>query len=489
MLHCGFMMLMCRLIRSHVGFILRPHQRQLKAYRKMPKSDCKKLYSSLFDEAGFSCSEEPPHEIHYVLQDGSVVLRRIAGVLGSDSFGGAHVSESDVVLRLFGDSLCWLHNFADVCVFVCDKPSYVTLAKCPEQRRRDASGGALQEEAALALETWFGVSDAALDNTGKRRYRAPGRVWACVLNDRSTRKVIVPFLMRCAARVLGDMIPQGKHLIIDYEDEEPGGAPVALHGCTKSNDDDGKFITGSMFTNTIGEFDNCIAFWSNALSNAFPVHRPCLLVDTIDTDLMFICTMLSENRRHDPGQCQLLVRFRQSFSKKCKHAPGHQFVHTGILASRIAKSACVEGVVKASVLGGSDFNAGFDGISHKTLLEAYMGLSGKRGLASPLLRDAVTAAIHARYPRSAPAKMPSSDRIRGEIARAEWTIEYWRCHFDGAAHPGLPHPGDFVGTESKCAGWQKRKAQPGEEDTPMSQDNIIAIGAPPPKKTKRGGGH
>jgi hypothetical protein len=471
----------------------------------MPKSDCKKIYREIlntdgarpkkkrqkldlsrasltdFDACGFFDGAHSPLAATVVLQDGSVVFRKVGSILQHPEKQDMQFSCPDVVRMIYTSSLRWLNQYESVstCIFVCDKPKFVPLAKCPEQRRRDgnlvkkspidldARGDCKSAHSFTVLEHWFHT--AALLSLNKENYatskiqksaKIPGWVWARLIEDRSTRQLMVRYLLLQGIAVLKFplAIPKNKRIIVDFENSDP----LVLHNF----EDDCAVPWGheeALFSNTIGEYDNCLAFWVHNFTKRADVtqkygapdsqQREVFLLDTIDTDLMFIATMFVAELlqpENAPGcrrtsSFDVIVRLAARVQPNIE--PMHLFVNTEKLASRIRRAEMsVKDLIKTSVIAGSDFTSGFPGIAHRTVIQAYLDASRR----SPLcLRRVIHSALSARSCK----KTPSDALLNGQISRTMWTLQYWCCHFDGCADPKLPNPVTFTHTNESSPGW------------------------------------
>ena len=72
----------------------------------------------------------PDWDIQYVLQDASVTLRKVAFTLGSARNVDTQFDGSDVIRMMASDCVRWLARPSTaVFAWICDKPSFVTIAK------------------------------------------------------------------------------------------------------------------------------------------------------------------------------------------------------------------------------------------------------------------------------------------------------------------------------------------------------------------------
>lgn len=428
----------------------------------MPKSECKKIFNEMlndgtfsntkFNNAGFFEGLTCPISPDVVLTDGSVLIRKIASMLNMGENEDKLFLPSMIVKKLLHSSLTWLNNTPSVktCVLVYDKPSFVSIAKCPEQRRRDSKmiitqkdrtidgtcKDACTENVFLAFFNKLSISNYDVHSV---LINAPGWAWSRVLNDRACRPIVLKYLMTIAPSHLVNVVPYDKRLIIDVE----GIDMYLIHQHRK-------FDT-PQFINQIGEFDNCVPFWIKTLRNTeyIGVSRPIFLVETIDTDLMLIGTLfMSSVLEH---AFDLIVYFKANAKTRdnVSAIPKHTYVHTGMLSNKIkhrfgeSKANSVQGLIESSVLAGSDFTSGFRGIAHKSIIHAHASLlSDKKRKHS--LKSVVRAAVMGRFKKNPETHMPPTDILNGQIARTSWTIAYWKAHFSGSAMPQLPDPTKYT---------------------------------------------
>lgn len=432
----------------------------------MPKSDCKKIFneilalgklkSNVFNEAGFFEGVACPASPHVVLQDGSVLVRKVASALANGDNEDKMFSQSGVISKLLDSSLKWLHSSDKIktCVLVYDKPTFVTLAKCPEQRRRDSKlvvkvdQGEESNGKHDCITTVFCKHFQPLCTTKHQPtiLNAPGWAWARVLNDRSCRPIMLKYLMSIAPSVVSNLVPRDKYLVVDTE----GINPYVIHENSKCDK--------TCFANHIGEFDNCVPFWIKMLTcdtlYTGDVTNPIFVVDTIDTDLMLIGALFMSSfittKTCAPFELIVCLKGKSKLQNSSQSVLAkHTFVHAGLLANRIhAKHSAshlnhvndksVDDLVATSVLAGSDFTSGFKGIAHKSMINAHISLIKKHKQHS--LKAVVCAAIKSRFKKNTELHMPGNSTVRGQIARTAWTLAYWKSHFLGSAFPQVPDP-------------------------------------------------
>ena len=389
----------------------------------------------------------PPwvERIQYVLQDGSVVLRKVAFSLGSARSADVTFSGQDVIKMMAGDCVRWL-AMPHVLVFgfVMDKPSFVTKAKLPEQRKRDRSSGGGGTEgtdlAQLAMEEYFTEEEPLSLST-----EAPGGAWSSVLNCRETRPLFVRFIMRNLVLCLPDVVlDRGKMLLVDFENEE-GEAESMRYTRDRAT------RIGEDAPNRIGEFDVSFLYWSRYLS-ANIGQAPCLVL-TIDTDLLMISLLYAaQTERSD-----LYMYIQGKRPDTTTWVDSRALV--GSLHRRVPGETELEsmrGVVNASLLAGSDFTTGFPGIGHRTMYKALLSHGGGRSAVpsdSALLREARQGCRGGGAKRSRGC-VDWEAHLRTERARVQFTLEYWTSHISGR---GDVHVCPFEAHGDAGPGWRRHE--------------------------------
>lgn len=373
-------------------------------------------------------------DTQYVLQDASVTLRKVAFTLGSARNVDTSYSGSDVIRMMASDCVRWLMRPSTaVFAWICDKPSFVTVAKVPEQRSRDKSASEDEQLADLAMDEFFSEPLELSTN-------APGGAWSAVLNCRATRQVFVRFICRNFFISLPDVVTNNRAVILDYENEE---------GETESFRYTRDRATRIEPSNNIGEFDVSAYFWVNYLSNTIGPAKSCLL--TIDTDLMMNSLLYAAKT----GRSDLYVYLqgkRADTSLWIDSSAVVASLHPKVPGSTPMES--MRGIVNASILAGSDFTKGFSGLGHKTIWKTLLSYGGTSEVPSDT--DLI---------REAHANGRSSKRSRGvdwrthlvtERARAQFTLEYWIAHLDGK---GDVHVCPFTPQgDAADAGWRRDEA-------------------------------
>ena len=395
----------------------------------MPKSEFKKFLSGqLGHDDGVSRGYEYPgwfSTIEYVLEDASVRLRAIAYSLLSPRMRDREVNASYVISECLQNVKRYISKpHVLVYVLAFDKPSYVTLAKLPEQRKRDAAlaGGADANDRTI-IDAFFPAHVPLTTET-----RAPATAWAACLNYRPTRQRFVQFLMENVGHVLErDNILGSKMLIVDYE-----GADGTSAATSYTDAGEGKTRkTPIPEKNQIGEFDVSFLYWLRYLERLIG-EKPTLVL-TIDTDILMIGLLYAAGVQRDcmhilvqgkTRESTLWVRTRQATNRLSETFPGESEIDT------------VVGLVEAAVIAGSDFTTGFRGISHAGMMKAYCGFN--RNQPRPGTRRALLVA------QANTKKRPycGSDSHRGgdsdfeqqfdrEYAKMMFTLTYWCLHLCG----------------------------------------------------------
>lgn len=386
----------------------------------MPKSDMKSLITETVgtDEklnSGLSTGFDFPSwhkDIQYVLQDGSVVLRQVAFNLGSARNVDTEFTTQDVIKMMANDAVRWL-LMPHVLVFglVMDKPSFVTVAKLPEQRKRDNASSTDETLANLAMDEFF--SDGALELSTK----APGGAFAAVLNCRATRQHFVRFIMRNMAFCLPDVVlASGKMFLTDFENEE-GQAETFRYTRDRA--------TRIEPSNKIGEFDVSYLHHLHYLSSSIG-RAPCLVM-TIDTDLLMISALYAAHTGRKDLYMYLQGK-RPDTTLWVDAAALVDSLHEKVPGATPLES--IRGVVNCSILSSSDFTSGFPGIGHRTMYKTLLSNGGCGTVPSDrsLVRESRSNGRAVKRCRG----FDWEAHLAGERARAQFTLSYWESHISGS---------------------------------------------------------
>lgn len=386
----------------------------------MGKSDLKGLIAETVGteerlDSGMTTGFDFPdwkNNIEFVLQDGSVVLRKVAFSLGSARNCDIEFTLQEVIRMMSKDAVRWLsmpHTL--VFGFIMDKPSFVTIAKLPEQKKRDKAGSTDETLAELAMNEYFSEGPLELGT------KAPGGAFAAVLNCRATRQYFVRFIVTNMACTLPDVVlGSGKMLLTDFENSD-GEAETFRYTRDKA--------TRIEPPNKIGEFD--VSFLHHARYLADTIGpAPCLVL-TIDTDLLCISMLYAATTGHKDIFIYLEGK-RADTTLWIDSAALVESLHPKVPGSTPLES--MRGVVNASILSSSDFTSGFQGLSHKSTYKALLsnGGCGKVPSDYELIQDAYANARCSKRRRGVDWKT----HLIGERARAQYTLAYWEAHLSGA---------------------------------------------------------
>lgn len=246
----------------------------------MGKSEIKQVLLTSVPECFTRPGQEEDLVTRAVVQDTSVNLMAME-FLRSARRGDKHavVTLDEAVENLFIGSIhaiqddgcmLWVHCF--------DKPTFVSAAKQPEQRKRDSSGKPKpplphRVKALSASASKEGAGAPANASTAPRNpmsaYSATVAEWTAAVQDRATKGYLVKHLCdRARALIPGWMrrarIPAEKWIVIDYDSmPAPGGNSTAHDGggcygecavlCSEGEITDPSVV--HMFRNGLGEFD------------------------------------------------------------------------------------------------------------------------------------------------------------------------------------------------------------------------------------------
>ena len=415
---------------------------------KMGKSDAKKFLAPLVgEEGGITCGDsgDPAwlDEIDVVAEDCSVEFRSTAYQLGSRSRAASLVSGNDIIKLVTRRAVQYLKrpNVLVYCL-ICDKPSFVTESKLPEQRERDKQGGGVAEALAAteAVDRYFPENvELSLETT------APGAAWGCCLNHRGTRQRFVRFIMANVMQAIPVFVLGSKMLIVDFEGE--AGKSVAMRYTAKG----ATAIPG----NEVGEFDLSWLSWRRSLTEMLGPRK--MLLCTIDTDLMMIGMLYAARTGRDDvfvlldgksPSTTMYIDTRACVRSLQDHLRGPDEMST------------VLGLVQASVTAGSDFTRGWPGIGHTTMLKAFVTRmrepAARRCMPTTqqILKTAQGLSKGGKRKRTGSSSGDNGLPARHydfEYARTLFTLKYWCEHLSGRPDV-VVCPFKTYG-DATCPGW------------------------------------
>jgi hypothetical protein len=119
--------------------------------------------------------------------------------------------------------------------------------------------------------------------------------WGSLVRERDLRQLTITMICRYASVAIppilaeADGLTMGTRIILDYQDMMRHGIPAVTTVLTANGAEESDTLT-----NTLGEFDVVADWWKQKLCEMQGVEN--VLVKSIDTDLIVICTLL-----HRPG--------------------------------------------------------------------------------------------------------------------------------------------------------------------------------------------
>lgn len=370
----------------------------------MGKSDLKRVINAACPEA----FEDETDAFDVLVQDTIVSLRRFGQTIPkSSAYFASELIHLDVIVHdLFDGMVFGTSNFEwQVALF--DKADYVTIAKQPEQDRRDASvsplGRAGGQQAAALLRRAIKAGRLAAVRFNKQQ-------WSHLIGDRTARADVIFAVCTRATEIVPDMLKERKvgeerKIVLDFES---GKAPCVLSAAGKSD--------GDPFANCLGEFDVAATFYFN-----HPKLRGRVLLDSVDTDMlpialvhsitdqMRIKTTLTAPRRQ--------VFFRPRLFKEWLTSNGYD----------------VDTFVRAYIMAGSDFVPSCPGMSSLKCMQTFM--LQKTTTPEAIIRTALGRIRVSQTTRGA-ALAQRRDKYDLECcsARSFWCLNYWKYSSSETPH-------------------------------------------------------
>jgi hypothetical protein len=316
--------------------------------------------------------------------------------------GSAEFTIEVIFYHVFGEMV------RDACkykvqVAAMDKQKYVTIAKQAEQRTRDAKSASMSSEnkSRLVQCVQRALSRGSLDDV---KFSAAD--WGCLVRERELRQLTITLLCRYASAripvILAEMgVAEGTRIILDYQDMGRPGTPGIAAVLTADGVEE-----STELANELGEFDVVANWWVQKVREVPGVEN--VLVKSIDTDLLIICTLLHREGEHHYVQTTLK-------KKRCFFdiALFHNWLHT--------EGYRLEDFVKMYIMAGSDFVDACPGMTPMACMTRFFERPGRRPI------DVIKAAVVKGSKRPASklyARMQQYDAHSSE-QRADWCLSYW----------------------------------------------------------------
>ena len=317
-----------------------------------------------------------------------------------------------------------------VCLF--DKASMVTVAKQPEQAKRDATGS--RTDASKAHHPGKIADPAGVT--------WPAHAWRENVSDRSSRQEVIRLLCRHAESVmpewLSDCEDQDYVVVLDYEGASGEPCIKTIVGPAVSGFDADEACTS--FTNSLGEFD--VSSLHYLYSDV--VRRHCegtqgVLIRSIDSDMLPIMMLNTL-----PGRCDDIdVRVQLSI-KSVPHliSPSVVALWAHELLARPTLADSVNDFVTLYILSGSDFAPGVPGVGNRAFVLGFLtrprGITPADYIQSVVSSDFVLPNRFAEPRCGLGVRLPglkrasknvvaqrAEARTEEHVKRAAWCLSYW----------------------------------------------------------------
>lgn len=396
------------------------------------KSELKKLLDEVCPEV-FTEAGEEDIVFPVVVEDSVVALRRWGHTIGRQ--GANQVGIDTLVEYIFREAL--LHLKRTKCyIALFDKARCVTLAKEPEQAKRDV-GAASQPPPTLVPQNSpkFGATPARLLTFSALE-------WGRVVNDRTSRNKLIREIGNRAAKILPERmqvigVPADHFLVIDFEgfDGESMQLPLLVYPNTTElavSVPPPPTCTSSTFRNNLGEFDVAAlhylynpAVWGILATT--PVESgqtAAILLKSIDTDMLPITVLnLSHNQE---------VRVESTLTKPSRNV----FFNPAKLATWLSTLGGVDSdenideFVRMYIIAGSDFVQSCPGLSNYTAMKTYVRCRAQGIAQTPenVLEVALQNGLKASGTKraSTTAARCSTYDLGSCSARSHWCVNYWK---------------------------------------------------------------
>ena len=338
-----------------------------------------------------------------------------------------------------------------------DKPSLVTMAKEPEQDKRDlkvAPGNSTATKQVPASFTHRATRPIqcyqSLDNFNNIAFHPS--MWRNLVNTRESRAMLIRCMCWRAAAILPLKfaevgVPPGHHMVIDFEGlkEETAVLPLVLFtkaakgSSTETNDQqDCSFPSlQSIYRNQLGEFDvACLHYLHSpqiihvveevaaTVREQTPGQTAAVLLKSIDTDMLPITTLNAGHTAPVRVECSLTNPKRQALFNP---SALHQWIRDALPGA-----TPVEDFTRMFVLAGSDFVEGCPGMSAYTAMKQYLYTCTETGTSDPesiiqrsLFSGSVNASANLGRVTARQKKKDAYD-IHNSSKRAHWCVNYWK---------------------------------------------------------------
>jgi hypothetical protein len=405
----------------------------------MGKSDCKGLLAELAPQC-FALATPSAETAIVVLEDSCVRMQNMIASLKRDS---RTYTVDEMAERFF---LPIVHAVQQPCqtkvyVALFDKPSFVTVAKQPEQRSRDRARtcGKRSREDEPAYKSVFPNVQTALKGVHAGKFEmVASTLYAEFNHDRNFKYFYTKLIVQRGAELLPEMMRKGKvspdcRIIVDAEFlTDDSHTPVV---CTSSCASDDTDLVAEL-KNELGEFD---------VANTHYIRSPMLqaiagdggfLIETVDTDLLFVATQQSQAAGY---ASRVRVRCTLPPSKdKYDFDPAK----ASEWIDRIIDGPSVDLLVEAYSLAGSDFCKGCPGIGNRTFLSGYLEHRGRVTPADYFKQcwgKYMVSGVRRASSTKASGETNRQQRCMEEqCKRAEYVTGYWK--HSGVAQELVPSP-------------------------------------------------
>ena len=345
--------------------------------------------------------DEPAEKMDAVVRDAIIEVRSVEFQI-KKAVGSVQISIEVIFYHVFGEML------RDACkykvqVAAMDKQKYVTIAKQAEQRTRDAKSASMSNAEKLRL---VASVERALPRASLEEVKFSAADWGCLVRERELRQLTITLMCRYASEripvILAEMgVAEGTRIILDYQDMGRPGTPGIAVVLTAGGKEE-----STELANELGEFDVVANWWVQKVRGVQGVEN--VLVKSIDTDLLVICTLLHREGEHHYVQTTLK-------KKRC-------FFDIATFHNWLCREGYqLEDFVKMYIMAGSDFVDACPGMTPLSCMTRFFERPGRR----PIV--VINAAVVNGSKRPASklyARMQQYDSHSSE-QRADWCLSYW----------------------------------------------------------------
>ena len=314
-----------------------------------------------------------------------------------------------------------------VCLF--DKASMVTVAKQPEQAKRDAANG--------------GAGQHHLSRSANLEW--PAHAWQNNINDRICRQEIIRLLCQHAEQVLPTWLQSCPDHIVVLDYEEANGEPCVKIVAGPAVADFDLAAASQSLTNRLGEFDvSSLHYVHSSLVRHMATGTRGVLIRSIDSDMLPIMMLNTL-----PCRCEGVDVEIQLSIKGVAHLISPRSVSTWVhaLLQRPTIEESVQDFVALYILSGSDFAPGVPGVSNRAFVLGFL-TQPERGTPGEYLHSVVSSefVLPERLAHGANAgvtpdlgvRVPGVKRAsknvldkranvhtEAHVKRAQWCLSYW----------------------------------------------------------------